>query len=247
MRLLLTMKALQEYELNFEYHGKVQGFIYSLLRNGIFHDIHNKKGYKFFCFSNIFKAKNSDYYHLIISSPSPYIIAQIQQQISKIIKGHICVTLGILFEIIKACKIPEKNLMFPLRIVTQSPIIVRIPIEKYHGRTTDTAPYKTVLWRSNHPVDLFIDSLDANIRKKYLDYTGMHIKDQIFEKFEFKKQVSTTIEQGTSKIPVIGSLWEMEFSSQVLPNIQKFILDCGLGERNALGFGFVNPIMNRLP
>lgn len=246
MRLLLTMKALQDYETNFEYHAKVQGFIYSLLRNGDFHHLHDKKGYKFFCFSNIFKQRDSDCYQLIISSPNPDIISQIQCQLDKIIKNQIFVTLGSLFELNKVKKIPEKNLTFPLKIITQSPIITRIPIEKYHGKIRDITPYKIVLWRSNHPVDLFIDALETNMRKKYAEFTGLQIRGQIFEQYEFKKQVSTKIEQETSMVPVIGSLWEIQFSPKIPHSVQKFALDCGFGERNSLGFGFVNPIIKKI-
>ena len=246
MRILLFIKPLQNYQINFEYHGKIQGFIYSFLRNSSFDQLHDKKGYKFFCFSNIFKSTNYKHYHLIISSPDKELINQIHDQLNKIIDNHVLISIGSLFKIIKVTKVPEKNLVFPLKIVTQSPIIVRIPIEKYYGKITNTAPYKSVLWRSDHPVDLFIDALEANMRKKYTEFTGLQIKKRIFERYEFKKQVSTKIEQGTSKIPIIGSLWNIEFSSGIPPKIQKFALDCGLGERNSLGFGFVNPVIKKI-
>jgi CRISPR/Cas system endoribonuclease Cas6 (RAMP superfamily) len=41
---------------------------------------------------------------------------------------------------------------------------------------------------------------------------------------------------------VIGSLWELGFSHEVDESIQVFALDCGLGERNSLGFGFMNEL-----
>ena len=240
------MKPLQNYQINFEYHGKIQGFIYSFLRNSDFDQLHDKKGYKFFCFSNIFKSAKSNYYHLIISSPNKELVNQIYEQLNKIIENQVLISIGSLFKIIKAIKVPEKNLMFPLKIITQSPIVIRIPIAKYYERVTHTAPYKSVLWRSEHPVDLFIDALEANMRKKYEEFTGLHIDKQIFEQYEFKKQVSTKIEQEGSKIPLIGSLWEIKFSANIPQRIQKFALDCGLGERNSLGFGFVNSVIKKI-
>ncbi len=245
MRILLFIKSLQNYQINFEYHAKIQGFIYSFLRNSDFDQLHDKKGYKFFCFSNIFKSTKSDHYHLIISSPNKELVNQIHEQLIKIIDNCVLISIGSLFKIVKAIKVPERNLTFPLKIITQSPIIIRIPIEKYSGKTIHTAPYKSVLWRSDHPIDLFIDALEANMRKKYEEFTGLQINKRIFEHYEFKKQVSTKIEQDLSKIPVIGSLWEIKFSAGISPDIQKFALDCGLGERNSLGFGFVNPVMKK--
>lgn len=41
---------------------------------------------------------------------------------------------------------------------------------------------------------------------------------------------------------VIGSLWELGFSQYIDESLQIFVLDCGLGERNSLGFGFVNEL-----
>ena len=242
LRVLLTMKPLEKYSINFEYHSKIQGFVYSLLRNSAFEQLHDKKGYKFFCFSNIFKSANSANNHLIISSPDPRFINHIQRQLSKIIDHQIPVWIGSLFEIIKSVEVSKRNRTFPLKVVTQSPIIIRIPVTKYYGKAIRTAPYKSIMWRSEHPVDLFIDALEANMKKKYAEFSGSHISGRIFERYDFKKQVSTKINQASSKIPVIGSLWEIEFSSYIHARIQNFAIDCGLGERNSLGFGFVNPV-----
>lgn len=245
LRLLLSIKSLQNYQINFEYHHKVQGFIYSLLRNTKFDQLHDKQGFKFFCFSNIYKAKDSNHHNLIISSPDQDFITQVKYQLNKIIQNQIPIELGSLFELIKVVDIPQKNLQFPLKIITQSPIILRIPLEKYQGRITNTAPHKEIFWRSDHPVDLFINALEANLKKKFVEFTGYQIDESIFERYDFKKQVSTKIDVANSKVPVIGSLWELGFSARIHPDIQKFALDCGLGERNSLGFGFVNPIIKK--
>ena len=50
---------------------------------------------------------------------------------------------------------------------------------------------------------------------------------QIFNKFVFKKQISTKIVMKNTEQVVIGTVWEE-------------ILDVGLGERNSMGFGFMN-------
>lgn len=245
MRLLLVMNPLQEYKMNFEYHRKVQGFIYSLLRDSRYDQLHDKNGYKFFCFSNIFKSKFSHYYHLIISSPNKNLINHIYEKIVHLIKTNAVIPIQGLFRISRVIIMPDSNLPFPLRVITQSPIITRIPLEKYQ-ENTHTSPYRSVFWRADHPPELFIDALESNTKKKYKAFTGMTIENnRIFEYYEFKKQVSTKLDQKGTKIPIIGSLWEIEFSSSISSDIQKFALDCGLGERNSLGFGFVNPILKQ--
>ncbi len=245
MRILLSIKSLQDYQINFEYHYKVQGFVYSLLRNTSFRHLHDKYGFKFFSFSNIYKSKNSEYHNLIISSPDQNFIDAIQIQLNKIIKNNIPIELGGLFELKKIVKIPEKNLEFPLKVITQSPIIIRISLEKYEGIVTDMAPHKEIFWKSNHPVDLFVNAVEKNLKKKILEFSRRTFEERIIETFDFKKQVSTKINMPNSRITVIGSLWEMEFSAKIPKDIQMFVLDSGFGERNSLGFGFVNPVIRK--
>ncbi len=51
------------------------------------------------------------------------------------------------------------------------------------------------------------------------------------------------IEEGKEH-KVIGSIWEFAFShlSPEQRDILEFGLECGFGERNSLGFGFVNTV-----
>lgn len=65
----------------------------------------------------------------------------------------------------------------------------------------------------------------------------------MFQKFRFKKQVSSRIIiKGFEQI-VIGTIWESEFDCCSDQKLIQFALDTGLGERNSLGFGFLNPIL----
>jgi CRISPR-associated endoribonuclease Cas6 len=139
--------------------------------------------------------------------------------------------------------IENKNLSFPLEIITGTPILIRIPIERLAEFSVESAQYKSIYWRSSHPIHLFVDALESNLKKKYQQFTNSQISTQrILEKFIFKKQVSTKIYVGNSRIPLIGSLWEFGFSDTIPKEIQSFALDSGLGERNSLGFGFMNPV-----
>jgi CRISPR-associated endoribonuclease Cas6 len=93
MRLLLSLKSIditQRQET--DYHYQLQSFIYSLLENSVqFLQLHNKKGYKFFCFSNIFSPSgsndNTDIRYIIISSPSRDFVRYISSMLINI-KEH---------------------------------------------------------------------------------------------------------------------------------------------------------------
>ena len=102
-----------------------------------------------------------------------------------------------------------------------------------------------IYWRNSHPLDLFIEFLESNLKKKYYEFSSYEITGRIFEQFTFKKQVSTRILIRDRFIPIIGSLWEFSFFKHVNQDIQLFALDCGLGERNSMGFGFMNPIKEK--
>ena len=252
MRIILQLKPLNQFTPNFEYHHKVQGFVYSLLKNTSFEDLHNKKGYKFFCFSNLFvrgESQNNHVFNLIISSPSSKFIEQVSYQLQKIIEYQIPIDIGSVFELQDFNLIQNKNVSFPLEIITGAPILIRISLEKFAKSSTETAPYKSIYWRSSHPVNLFVDAIEANLKKKYQEFTNSQVnagEQRIVETFRFKKEVSTHIFVGNSRVPVIGSLWEFVFSETIPKEAQLFALDCGLGERNSLGFGFMNPILKTL-
>ena len=249
MRILLRLKSLNQFKLDFQYYYKIQGFIYSLLRNSSFEDLHNKKGYKFFSFSNIFAsaASNDPSFYLIIASPSSKFLDQISYQLNKMIDYQIPMEIGkSILELQHFGVIRNENLIFPLRIITGSPIIIRIPITKFKEQPENFARYASVYWRSSHPLYLFIEALELNLKKKYHEFTNSQIDGiRLFKDFKFKKQVSTKLQLDNTKVVFIGTLWEFVFSEIISREIQLFALDCGLGERNSLGFGFMNVIPNK--
>ncbi|MEM0287169.1 MAG: hypothetical protein QXG05_03215 [Nitrososphaerota archaeon] len=71
-----------KYEMRYHYH--LQGFIYNLLKGSKYDYVHDKEGYKFFCFSNIFPARDlvkNDPRILIISSPDSEFICHLNEML----------------------------------------------------------------------------------------------------------------------------------------------------------------------
>ena len=50
MRILINLRAAKNQGYESVYHHKLQGFVYGLLRDSGFGGLHDKRGYKFFCF-----------------------------------------------------------------------------------------------------------------------------------------------------------------------------------------------------
>jgi CRISPR-associated endoribonuclease Cas6 len=64
--------------------------------------------------------------------------------------------------------------------------------------------------------------------------------EPIIQRFMFKKQVSTRVLMNGQEQIVIGSIWEFWFGDDAYKELLEFGIDCGFGERNSLGFGFMN-------
>jgi CRISPR-associated endoribonuclease Cas6 len=133
-------------------------------------------------------------------------------------------------------------------------------------------PYRYIYWRYNYPLELFLQQIWMNLEKKYKRFYGTRpITNALgFSKFVFRKQVSQKIVIHGKVQTVIGTLWDFWFTddqendnyynddsskrdydskrtytasgSSELQRLVHFALEAGLGERNTLGFGFVNLI-----
>ena len=239
MRLLLRLEAKKDMAYDEKYFHKFQGFIYKHIEP-YYKELHDKKGYKFFCFSNLFPIgdmKKGDERNWIISSPDSAMIKWLNENTPEEIH------LGEMEFFVK-----EKKIFTPKlggKIVTATPIIIRIPERIYdkYGIPKEYRKKRYVYWRPCYSFDAFVKQLEENLIKKYSEFFERETKiDRLFEIFKFKKSVvNHVIMEGREQI-FVGSLWEFYFShfTKEQKEILKFGLDTGFGERNSLGFGFVN-------
>ena len=246
MRLLLRLLSITSQPYDKKYHSKIQGLIFNLIRKSEYSLLHNKKGYKYFCFSNVFPfsemVEEGEEKFLLISSPDKYLIEILKRKFEE----KEFVNIGKMeFRVIDAKKF-EVSFRNNCVIRASTPIIIRIPewnYEKYSIPREYRKP-KYVYWRPEYSFEAFIKQLEENLIKKYKEFFKREVSsDRIFEIFKFIK--------GPIPVPVnikgheqifVGSLWEFSFSSvsEFQRKILKFGIDCGFGERNSLGFGFVN-------
>jgi CRISPR-associated endoribonuclease Cas6 len=254
-RLLIKLVAKEDSHYEMEYHKHIQGLIYGLLRGSEYDSYHNKQGYKFFVFSNIFPfsyVRKNDQRNLIISSPNDNFISHIKQRLESMrditvgsmkFKAGYCNRLTV--------KVPPNRAS--LTLITGTPIIARMQRYRYEeaGMLHLVNNYNPIFWRSNHPVDLFLNQLEDNLIKKYSYYHGIKVaasaatrrRGPLFSRARLLKQVSTKLltSGGSHKSPVIGTTWKFGFDgSSAVRGLISFALDTGLGELNSLGFGFMN-------
>ncbi|GIU72683.1 MAG: CRISPR-associated protein Cas6 [Candidatus Nitrosocaldaceae archaeon] len=236
MRILLELEPYKEYDYSYPYYYHIQGMIYNAIKDSKLSYIHNKDSYKFFCFSNLFPL-NSNIKKLIISSPHKEFIDYLYEVFEnrKILKIG---SMNFKVSRIKKFKVRVKK---RVKLVTATPIIIRIPRDKYEEYGIKPKhDYDYLYWRKEYPLNLFIEQLRDNAIKKYKEFKKRDIDNSFNIKYlNFKKQVSIRLKIHDSEHIVIGTLWEFFIDNTPL-DLLRFIIDTGLGERNSLGFGFVN-------
>lgn len=239
----MRLKATKSQEIRNESH-KNQGFVYDLIRQSGFPDLHGKYGYKFFCFSGIFPQKSvepGEIRHFIISSPSK----ELMKGIGDCLREAEEINIGEMQFQLSDFSVFEVKLSEKPCVRCETPVIVRIPESLYekYGIPMEERKRRYVYWRPKYPFEAFLKQVSENLIKKYNDFYGTEIQNyDLFEQFVFKKQVNLRYVVEGRSYGAAGSLWEFHWSHMdaVQRKIIEFGLDAGFGERNSFGFGFVN-------
>ncbi|MCS7093942.1 MAG: CRISPR-associated endoribonuclease Cas6 [Candidatus Aenigmarchaeota archaeon] len=230
MRIILSFSPIEEPPTISYFNDKfmIQGFIYSMfLKSDKLKELHDKKGFKYFCFSDVFFKNN--FYYLLISSPDVILIEEMKNVLNKIQYFY----LGNKLFKKEGVKVKDFKIGKKVSWQTGSPVIVF-----YENKPFSFLKDKDLVG--------FFERIKENSIKKYKAFYNEEIKiDEIFTKVIFNKSVSIPLEKRGKRFLIFGSTWkllEKDYVAKEERKFYKFLLDCGLGEKNSLGFGFVNPI-----
>ena len=214
LKLTLTPKFEGKYGLINKHH--IQGFIYNVLGDILDHDS-NK--FKFYNFSNIFPItdfKIDEEKHLIISSPDATLINLLEERLNEnpIIKLN--------------------NFDFIVQKVR------KFNIYKNHWIINDVCVKidRNTYWRKEHGILTFLKRVTENAKKKYKEFCNEEEDFEIIS-LKFIKTYTVHLTKKDKSFYIFASKWEFKVKNS---KIAKFIFDCGVGEKNSLGFGFVNPL-----
>lgn len=236
------------------YHHKLQGFIYGLLRDSGFEMVHEKEGYKFFCFSNIFPIKDMaerDILKLIIASPNNALVASLKDTLQNFSADGQAANIGEMsFEVWDVKSLDVTLTRRNLKVLTATPVIIRIPERNYdtYGIPEDERKQRYVYWRPKYSFNAFLKQLSENLIKKFNEFSGTSIGNyDLFEQFMFRRPTATRVVIDGKEYVMVGSMWEFVWSymDDVQLRLIEFGLDAGFGERSSLGFGFVNRVGER--
>lgn len=247
MRLLVELSALCDCVYDLMYHHKLQGFLYDLLRDSSYSGLHDRRGYKFFCFSNIFPSvdmQEGDARRFLVSSPDAGLIQVFMEQLNKLQRSRERVNVGEMSFCVEGVSVLEPRVGRSCVLAAGTPIVIRIPRANYARYGIEPPEdYEYVYWRKQYPFDAFVRQLEDNLFKKYNTFYGTQLEAfPIFEQFTFQKQVCNHLVIDGREVKIFGGIWRFPTSglSEERWRILQFGLDSGFGELNSAGFGFMN-------
>ncbi|GAB4316434.1 MAG: CRISPR-associated endoribonuclease Cas6 [Methanobacteriaceae archaeon] len=232
MRIILKFTSAKQ--LSYESINKytIQGFIYSLFKETTFSNYHDFKGFKFFSFSNIFPVtdfKPKEIKNLIISSPKEGFIRTLFEALKKKEKFY----LGRYLMKIINVRIFQPKLT--RRFITSTPIVL----------FENNRENKYYSIKKTNDFSFFMDRIKENALKKYNAYqnSDYFFEGNLFDRFEFDREVAVRIKKADNIFLIIGTLWKnLEKFNMDNKGFYKFLMDTGIGEKNSLGFGMLNPV-----
>lgn len=215
----------------------MQGMIYNRLRGTSFEYLHDTKRFKFFTFSEVFPIgdlREGDRRYFIVSSPWEEFINILHDSF----EDDRVVRIGdIEFEVgyVKRFRIGFRRIF-----ESGSPIVLY----------KDNRKNEYFSFMRGGDIAFFIWRLTDNAVKKYNAYYSEQIclREPIFDRLVFKKEVAVQECKNGRRFIIIGSVWkilEKKYVSDEYRKLYEFIADCGVGEKNSLGFGFINPVKMR--
>lgn len=229
MRLKISVIPKENFLFNEIRQDHIQGLIWNLLRNSEYSLLHDEPKFKYFCFSEFFPPTNfkeDEKKQFFISSPDKFLIKVLYKKFKEL-EGIKLSCYNFEFKLSKPF-----DLKFKKRWISSSPIVLQVE--------------RNVYWsKKYHSLDLFLRRLKENALKKYNSFYKETLKfeEELFDSLILKKQVAVFIRKDQRDRRIIGTKWIFEkiHYPKELRKFYKFILDCGLGEKNSMGFGFVNP------
>ena len=240
MRLKIQLKSKEHLHIPFNYNYILSAVIYSKIADlNLASKLHNSRSFKYFTFSQIniqkrnmvkdgFISKNG-VINFQIASPNDYLIKSLVEgyleDLQVNFKGQ-----NLFVEKIELLSVPkfEKK----MKAKTISPIIVR---------TKREIDGKLKIWDLNPSEPSFFLNLEKNLVKKYNQFYDKEIATdtiKISSEMKFVKRKRITIEKGDIKTYHRGFMMDIAIDGD--KDLIKFGYDCGLGEKNSLGFGMID-------
>ena len=256
MRLLIELSARADYAYRSDWHRKLAGRIWQALRDTPYDDRHDSDEPPGFVLSNVFPPEDAaagDDRYLLVASPDEELLAHVADDLQRdreLNVGDMPLYVDRLAPL--STDVGEPGTSGTLE--TGTGVLVRIPPERCpeygvdhpQGPDGDTAVY----WRPEHSMEPFRTQIENNLDRKHGLYAPDHLpgpsdrSGDLFDGYDliktFAVPVDVTEEQ---RLTYVLSKWRFEYTVRDDHHRRhlNLALDTGIGERNSLGLGFLNP------
>ncbi len=237
MRLKISLTSNNgNYLIPYNYNHILSAIIYRKIADlDLAAKLHFSKDFKFFTFSQIYFSKwkrGKQGFISLDGKLSFYISSPNDQLIKSLVEGHLENTevdfkgKKMLVEQVELLKKPEFK--GKMQMKTMSPVSASIKRE---------IDGKLKIWDLGPGDERFYESIQKNLINKYVSFYGDYDGDTWVR---IRPNIKTAKRR---RIEIKGDFhrcFMMEFEMEADPRLIQFAYDCGLGERNSMGFGMVN-------
>jgi len=237
MILKIEFRASEDFRI-WKVQEKISSVLYKILSTTELQNIHDSS-YTQFSFSPFYpfiqdgRFYKNEIYSIEIRSPNFDLIDTLHRELQK--REFIELDYNRLYLDKTIFQQPKLNI---LKVKSISPVVISVSdkmAEKYRIEKRS----KTLYWLPKMNFQLFIDSLNRNMVRKWNRWNEKQYDEnlQIIGSFKLLKNFPIMVDYKKGRIA--GTLWEFELI-QEFPDIIKFNYLSGFGEKSGSGFGFVN-------
>ncbi|QLH77555.1 CRISPR-associated endoribonuclease Cas6 [Halosimplex rubrum] len=252
MRLLTELSARADAAFTNDHHPKICGRIWSALDGTDYDERHESDEPPGFSYSLVFPPRDmreGDDRYLLVASPDEELLAHVAEDLQDERELNVG-EMPFRVEDVTALDpdVGEPGTSGTLESGTG--VLVRIPPwqrERYDidGGHGDSATF----WRPEHTMEPFRTQIRANLDRKHGLFAPEYLPGpsdcdgELFDGYDLLKTYALPVEVTEGqRMTYVLSKWKLNYTVRDDDHRRhlNLALDCGIGERNALGFGFLN-------
>lgn len=240
MRLKISLTSKNgNYLIPYNYNHILSAIIYRKIADlDLAAKLHFSKDFKFFTFSQLnipnrmrgnggIISKDGKF-HFFISSPNDYLI---QSMVEGYLKDPEVIFMNTKLSVQKVELLKKPQFKKRMNMKTLSPLVARIKREqKGKIKVRDLDPHDLI----------FYAGIQKNLIRKYKSYYGDYDGDEYVQIIPEQSSVQRKrIRIKKDEQETFQKAYNMRFEIEADKRLLEFAYDCGLGERNSMGFGMV--------
>lgn len=251
MRVLARLRARADAAYDNAYHHKLRGRIWRALEGTDAEDEHDHDGPSGFVFSNPFPPGDmveGEERTLLVASPREGLLAHVAEDL----RDYRELNVGEMPFRIEHLSVLEPEVGEPGSsgiLETGTGVLVRIPPWRFDDYGIDHEGETSEFWKPEHTMEPFRTQVEANLDKKHDRFAADYkrgpsdVEGDLFDSYDLIKTfaVPVTLTQGVEHTLIL-SKWRFGYTVRDDDHRRhlNLALDTGVGERNALGLGFLN-------